>query len=135
MATKFYNPMSNGSNAPIQSINGHSREQVNGTGPAPLNIAIVGAGIGGLTAAIGLRRNGHHVSVSYRNRCLGKLLTFNRSMNSPDSRTRLEPLFILLPIRMESYVGTGYLPRASEVSQWKGWPNTVRRANRPDNSI
>jgi ribulose 1,5-bisphosphate synthetase/thiazole synthase len=31
---------------------------------APLNIAIVGAGIGGLTAAIGLRQNGHNVAVS-----------------------------------------------------------------------
>jgi monoamine oxidase len=29
-----------------------------------LKILIVGAGIGGLTAAIGLRRQGHHVEVS-----------------------------------------------------------------------
>ncbi|KAJ7853508.1 FAD/NAD(P)-binding domain-containing protein [Mycena olivaceomarginata] len=29
--------------------------------PAPLNVAIVGAGIAGLTAAISLRRQGHHV--------------------------------------------------------------------------
>ncbi|KAJ7494321.1 hypothetical protein B0H11DRAFT_2004152 [Mycena galericulata] len=29
----------------------------------PLNIAIVGAGIGGLAAAIALRRNGHLVQV------------------------------------------------------------------------
>lgn len=32
--------------------------------PKPLDIAIVGAGIGGLAAAIGLRRAGHNVSVS-----------------------------------------------------------------------
>jgi salicylate hydroxylase len=30
---------------------------------SPLNISIVGAGIGGLTAAIALRRNGHNVQV------------------------------------------------------------------------
>lgn len=30
----------------------------------PLSIVIVGAGIGGLSAAVGLRRQGHHVSVS-----------------------------------------------------------------------
>lgn len=38
--------------------------QSNGTaGFKPLKITIVGAGIGGLMAAIGLRRNGHDVSV------------------------------------------------------------------------
>ena len=64
MATKFYNPMSNGSSAPVNGVNGDHKEEVNGGAPRPLNIAIVGAGIGGLTAAIGLRRNGHNVSVS-----------------------------------------------------------------------
>lgn len=29
----------------------------------PLSILVVGGGIGGLAAAIALRRNGHHVSV------------------------------------------------------------------------
>ena len=33
---------------------------------APFNIAIVGAGIGGLAAAIGLARNGHHITVYER---------------------------------------------------------------------
>lgn len=32
--------------------------------PNPLSIIIVGAGIGGLSAAIALRQNGHTVSVS-----------------------------------------------------------------------
>lgn len=34
-----------------------------GVDPTPLSIAIVGAGISGLTAAIGLRRNDHQVTV------------------------------------------------------------------------
>ena len=34
--------------------------------PSNLRIVIVGAGIGGLSAAIGLRRNGHEVHVCHR---------------------------------------------------------------------
>lgn len=34
-----------------------------GKAARPLNIAIIGAGIGGLTAAVRLRRNGHSVAV------------------------------------------------------------------------
>lgn len=45
--------------------NGHSDNHVNRSRPAPLNIAIVGAGIGGLSAAVALRHNGHHVTVSF----------------------------------------------------------------------
>ena len=65
MATKFYNPMTVAGTAPVNGVNGHSKERVNGSDSRSLNIAIVGAGIGGLTAAIGLRRNGHNVSVSF----------------------------------------------------------------------
>ncbi|OLN88496.1 3-hydroxybenzoate 6-hydroxylase 2 [Colletotrichum chlorophyti] len=36
--------------------------------PRPLKIAIVGAGIGGLSAAIGLRRQGHHVELFEQSR-------------------------------------------------------------------
>ena len=40
------------------------RKIINGiSGPKPLEVVIVGAGIGGLAAAIGLRRAGHNVSV------------------------------------------------------------------------
>lgn len=60
MATKFYNA-ANTTMATV--VNGDSNE-VNGVcGLKGLDIAIVGAGIGGLAAAIGLRRAGHNVSV------------------------------------------------------------------------
>lgn len=36
---------------------------VNGTSWRPLKVGIIGGGIGGLSAAISLRRQGHHVSV------------------------------------------------------------------------
>jgi hypothetical protein len=74
MATKFYNPENNAigsqnGDLPVPHANGVNG--VNGEnavplveGPRPLNIAIVGAGIGGLAAAIGLRKNGHNVSVN-----------------------------------------------------------------------
>ena len=68
------------------SLNGtsHGEGVVNGTGdqpssgpnkvgptspfvddhPTPLKVVIIGAGIGGLSAAVGLRKNGHQVDVS-----------------------------------------------------------------------
>lgn len=49
---------------------GDARVVVTGNGVSedkkPLKIIIVGGGIGGLTAAIGLRKQGHDVFVSYQ---------------------------------------------------------------------
>lgn len=42
---------------------GEHASTTSGKAARPLNIAIVGAGIGGLTAAVGLRRSGHNVAV------------------------------------------------------------------------
>ena len=49
-----------------------SSNGTNGTTEGGLKILIVGAGIGGLTAAIGLRKQGHEVLVS-------KTLNLNKS--------------------------------------------------------
>lgn len=117
MATKFYNSMTNGSSTLLNGLNGHTKDQKNGTGSTTLNISIVGAGIGGLTAAIGLRRNGHNVSVSERETKSQELLTLFRSMNSLDLLTRQGPQSILLPIRMESYADTVYSQRTLEALQ------------------
>lgn len=60
MSTKFYNGANDTIGAPV---NGYSNGVSGISSLKPLDIAIVGAGIGGLAAAIGLRRAGHNVSV------------------------------------------------------------------------
>lgn len=60
MATKFYNT----ANTTMAAVVNGDPNGLNGVcSPKGLDIAIVGAGIGGLGAAIGLRRAGHNVSV------------------------------------------------------------------------
>ena len=54
----------------VNGINGdssaHHSSTKYGKTATPLDIAIVGAGIGGLTAAVGLKRNGHNVAVGLK---------------------------------------------------------------------
>ena len=42
--------------------------QCNQAAPLPCRVVIVGAGLGGLAAAIGLRKSGHHVMVLEKTR-------------------------------------------------------------------
>ena len=89
----------------------HDIKYENGTDPAPLNIAIVGAGIGGLTAAIGLRQNGHNVSVSPMH-CLDfSNLTCGSYMSNRDSQMRSGPPSTLHLMRMEFYANMDYVWR------------------------
>jgi glycine/D-amino acid oxidase-like deaminating enzyme len=56
-------PASNGNTIAVNGTNGTAKSQ-----PQSLNIVIVGAGIGGLTAAIYLRRQGHKVTILEQSR-------------------------------------------------------------------
>ena len=60
MATTQASPVTNGG---TNGSNGTSPNPLVHDHPRPLKVAIVGAGIGGLSAAIALRRQGHVVDV------------------------------------------------------------------------
>jgi hypothetical protein len=53
----------NGVNGNSSATSGDQASITPGNTARRLNVAIVGAGIGGLTAAVGLRRSGHIVAV------------------------------------------------------------------------
>jgi hypothetical protein len=128
MATKFYNPENN-----ILGVvsNGHTNGYVNGTeDPRPLNIAIVGAGIGGLAAAIGLRKNGHHVSVNLTYNSKYAELTSTSYTSNLNSRVKLVLPSIWHPTLMAFSDDMVSWPRTLE--QWKcvDWQSTTRRESR-----
>jgi heterodisulfide reductase subunit A-like polyferredoxin len=80
----------------VSNVNGIYEE------PAGLRILIVGAGIGGLTAAIALRKQGHEVLVSfYFPRFLGELSDAKSRFSNKASLPVSSGLrFILLRTRM-----------------------------------
>jgi salicylate hydroxylase len=57
--------------------------------PRPLNVAIVGAGIGGLAAAIALRRNGHHVRVGRRSGLITKNFDSEQIFEASQKKTEI----------------------------------------------
>ena len=84
-----------------------------------LSIAIVGAGIGGLAVALGLRRNGHQVLVSNRPPAtLSVANKPNRSMNGLGLPMRLELLFNWLQIPTASSGDGASSPRTSAEAPW-----------------
>lgn len=96
--TQKFKMRSNGvSVSKVEIVNG-----CNGAHEQGLRILIVGAGIGGLTAAIALRKQGHRVLVMPGPKCeTSSLLILHFSCsNNHDSPASWEQPFISLPMLM-----------------------------------
>ena len=81
---------------------------------SPLKVAIVGAGIGGLSAALGLRRNGHEVEVRRPYLLNSAVCTDSngcRFMNNPGLPMKLAQQYTWPRIRTEYYGDGAYLQR------------------------
>lgn len=81
----------------VNGVNGIHEEK-----PTGLKILIVGAGIGGLTAAIALRKNGHEVLVFFDHLCFwkGNADVICRFSSKASLQARWELQFILHRMRM-----------------------------------
>lgn len=117
----------------IHEMNGVAMHDHASTTPGkaaiPLNIVIIGAGIGGLTAAVRLRRNGHSVAVGLNQLRASPSYwpNFDSFTSNPNLQMRSVQLCILLPTRMVFYGSLILSQKHSVPSRCIMCSNTDRR--------